>query len=167
MSSCKKFEWPPYHQLYSDPSGMAGCLSHDRGGTNIKLEHRFTLNYCCAVLQDQSLFLSCHCQSVAPHSQTLSMATLSQVHQMDALPPSNTSVLSCAHLALTQTLHLVSSSVILNHYTHSLIVLSKDTPVMVMPLPKSHSSLGVFKGMTKKYYNSGALSNHLADPNHW
>ena len=92
--------------LFSDLSVITGCLSPGKGSFTIQLGHMWALVDCYIIHYDQSLFFLCHCQSVAPCSQTLLAATISQVNQKDALPPSNASVLSCVHLVFTPTLHL-------------------------------------------------------------
>ena len=37
---------------------------------------------------------------------------------------------------------------IIDHFTHSLIMINRNSQVIAMPPPRTHSSLGVFKGMT-------------------
>ena len=49
-----RFDQPPYLQPFRDPSGIAGYLSHGRGGTTIYLGHRWTLFNCYAALMDKS-----------------------------------------------------------------------------------------------------------------
>ena len=61
--------------------------------------------------------------------------------------------------------HLINGSDKLNHYTCSIIILTKKTAVMPWP-PGTHCMSRSIQRNDYKYNNSGALVNHLADPEH-
>ena len=44
-------------QLFTDPSGVACCLSNGRGGATISLRYRWMLVNCCVALPNWSFFL--------------------------------------------------------------------------------------------------------------
>ena len=55
---------------------------------------------------------------------------------------------------------------ILDLFTHSLITLSKETPVIAMP-PWNSLESGSIQSNDYKYYDSVVLVNYLADPDQY